>query len=133
VPLVLELDADPSWSLAVTEPGAMLFIKTELLRDIEGVQALSKDLIWRQVVQEASKNLRLYPDAVKSYLSLGIAHFKLHEFREAIGPFRKYLEHFPGDPQARQVVTLIESSEKGDPSSQEELETLYRSSRHKAD
>jgi tetratricopeptide (TPR) repeat protein len=133
VPLVLEMDADPSWSLAVIEPGAMLFIKTELLRNLDGVHALNKDFIWRQVIQEASKNLRLYPDAVKSYLSLGIAYFKLHEFRDALVPFRKYLEHFPNDPQAIQVVTLIESAEQGSLSSKDALEALYRSSRQKAD
>ncbi len=131
VPLVLELDADPSWALAVVEPEAMLFIKTDILAGLHGVRALSKDLIWLQVIGEASRNLRYYPDAVSSYLSLGIAYFKLHEFHSARGPLRKYLEHFPDDAQSRRVVTLIESAERGDLSSMEELEVFYKSGRHK--
>jgi len=131
VPLVLELDADPSWSLVVIEPAAMLFVRTEQLENLPGVQILNKNLIWTQVIQETLNNLKNYPDAVKSYLSLGIAYFKLHEFHSALGPFREYLRHFPDDTQALQVVSLIESAEVGDLASAEELEALYSSGRYK--
>ena len=132
VPFILKLDADPSWSLAVIEPAAMLFIRTELLMNLDGVQTLSKDLIWRQVIQESSRNLGNYPDSVESYLSLGIAHFKLREFHDSLEPFKKYLNYFPNDSQALKVVTLIEAAERGDIFSKEELDALYWSSRHTA-
>jgi len=132
VPFILKLDADPSWSLAVIEPAAMLFIRTELLMNLDGVQALSKDFIWQQVIQESSRNLGNYPDSVESYLSLGIAHFKLHEFHDSLEPFKKYLNYFPNDSQALKVMTLIEAAERGDIFSKEELDALYWSSRHTA-
>lgn len=130
VPLILELDADPSWALAVVEPEAMIFIKTDILAGLRGVHALSKDLIWLQVIEEVSRNLRCYPDAARSYVSIGIAHFKLHQFHAAVVPLRRCLEHLPNDAQSRQVVTLIESAEEGDPSSMEELEAIYRGGRN---
>jgi hypothetical protein len=133
VPLILELDADPLWSLALVEQGAMLFIRTELLRNLDGVQALEKDLIWRKVIAEASGNLRNHPDAAESYLSIGIAHFKLRQFHDSLGPFRKYLLHFPNDPQALTIVTLIESAERGDLNAREELESIHRSGRNITD
>jgi hypothetical protein len=132
VSLVSALDADPDWSLAVTEPGAMLFIKTDMLTGIHGAQALDKDLIWEHVMKEAANNLYYYPDESGAYLSFGIACFKLHRFREAAEQFNKYLIRYPGNSEIQQIVSLMDSAARGDLSAGQTLDSIYRRGRFKS-
>jgi hypothetical protein len=132
VPLVSELYADPAWSLAVVEPRAMLFIRTDLLAGLTGAQAVNKDLIWERVIKEALNNIRNSPGESGSYLSLGMAFFKLHRFSEAGEQFKKYLSHVPADSGIQRVVSLIDAAGLGDHSAGETLESIFLNGRRKS-
>jgi hypothetical protein len=131
VPLVTELDADPAWSLAVVEPSALLFVRTDLLNKLGTIRAIDKDIIWEHVVDEAVSSRYCFPNETGSYLTLGVADFKLRRFDDAAVQFEKYLTFHPGDSETRQIVQLIRAAEQGVPGAVKGMESLYASGRHK--
>ncbi len=110
IPLILHLSYNKEWRLVVQEPAALLFLRKDAARSSRDVPSLDKSRIWQQVVTEAQATLREHPYSFGAYLSLAEAWEMTGDFPRARAAFLRYLEHDPGDEEARKRLRQLEET-----------------------
>ncbi len=123
IPLVADLENDPSWQLAVVEPAGMLFVRRDVFP--AGVTPIPKERIWPQVLDETAWLDR----APRARFSRGVAFFKLHDFPSAAAELAAYRAAMPADREAAQIADLLQASLRGDAAATAALEDLYQRGR----
>ncbi len=112
IPLVVRLADDPDWALVSAEPGLLLFIRSDRIRESGSGGSrggLDKKTVWSIAVAEALANIGSYPDRAESYRSMADAYLRLGYYADAGYWYEEYLARNPGDAEAARILSLIGS------------------------
>lgn len=86
IPLVEQLYASNEWRLVLREQSGLLFLRADLVSGAE----IDKRQVWEQVIEEAQRELRKYPDHPDSWAALAKAYQALGNLAKAEESMRQY-------------------------------------------
>lgn len=86
IPLVEQLAVSSEWRLIVREPSGLLFLRADLVAAGE----LDKRQIWEQMIDEAQRELRNFPDHPDPWAALATAYQKLGDTQKAEQAVQKF-------------------------------------------
>lgn len=79
IPLVEQLSTSNEWRLVKREPSGLLFLRADLVNGAE----LDKRQVWEQMVDEAQRESRKYPDHPEPWAAMATAYQALGDFEKA--------------------------------------------------
>lgn len=86
IPLVEQLSTSNEWRLVAREPSGLLFLRADLLAGEE----IDKRQVWEQMIEEAQRELRKYPDHADPWAALATAYQALGDFVTAEEAAQQY-------------------------------------------
>lgn len=88
IPLVAALAEDEDWALVGQERAGLLFIRS---RELEGISALPKVVIWQKAIEELNDTILSYPGSKEAYRSLSTAYGHAGDEAKQREYYEKYL------------------------------------------
>lgn len=86
IPLVEQLAAGNDWRLVAREPSGLLFLRTDLLANGE----LDKRQVWELMIEQANRELGIYPDHPDAWAALALAYRSLGNVAKAGEAMQQY-------------------------------------------
>jgi hypothetical protein len=86
IPLVEQLSTSNEWRLVKREPSGLLFLRADLVVGAE----LDKRQVWEQMVDEAQRESRKYPDHPEPWAAMATAYQALGDFVKAEEAAQQY-------------------------------------------
>jgi hypothetical protein len=123
------LDADDSWILVSSEPGALLFVRRDSVPTDRLPGAINKDAVWIEARAEARAVATRFPRHAQAWLTLGIADFKLRRWSDAANGFARYLALAPGDRESAEILALLRAAVSGDTKALARIEAMNAAGR----
>lgn len=113
ISLVFSLIDHKDWAPVYSDGVAVIFVrKTRQTQEIVKRQALSRTVVYRTVLAEASRLYNEDSSRTKAFLTLGRTYLKLGDYKKAAYYYGKYRQAEPNDTSVKSIMRILERYER---------------------